>query len=256
MLKRTNVEFMKLSSTWSVTLLASSGDAGAPGRTSEDCDEDFPLNPVFPTSSPYVLSVGGTIVMNPKKAEDLTPLCKTHNCIGSGEELNCNFDRCGWTSGGGFSNFFNRPWWQEEVSNKYLNNKTLFPPSKYFNKGGRVYPDLSLVSHNYLVRVEGYYMAVDGTSASSPAVSGMISILNNLRFSQNKSSLGLVAPLLYNIYKNCSKCFKDMVEGSNNSTESTNCKYGYTATKGFDAVYGLGLPNFDAIYEYVKNMKN
>ena len=99
-------------------------------------------------------------------------------------------------------------------------------------------------------------MAVDGTSASSPAVSGMISILNNLRLSQNKSSLGLVAPLLYDIYTKCSTCFKDIIEGSNNSTEQSNCKYGYTATHGFDAVYGLGLPNFDEIYLYVKNMKN
>ena len=27
-------------------------------------------------------------------------------------------------------------------------------------------------------------------------------------------------------------------------------------TKGYDAVYGLGLPNFGQMYEYVKNMKN
>ena len=33
-----------------------------------------------------------------------------------------------------------------------------------------------------------------------------------------------------------------------------DCKYGYTAANGFDAVYGLGLPNFDKMYEYVKAM--
>ena len=38
--------------------------------------------------------------------------------------------------------------------------------------------------------------------------------------------------------------------------EITNCKYGYSATKGYDAVYGLGTPNFDKIYNYVKNMEN
>ena len=259
--KRTNIEFMKLSLR-GITLLASSGDAGAPGRTSEECDETSPLNPVFPTSSPYVLSVGGTIIMNPTKiittsyGVNVSPLCKTHNCIASGEELNCNFDRCSWTSGGGFSNFFNKPWWQENVSNKYLTSNVSFPPARYFNKIGRVYPDLALASHNYIIRVSGYYMAVDGTSASSPAVSGMISILNNLRLSQNKSTVGLVAPLLYDIFNNCPLCFKDIVTGSNNSTEESNCKYGYTATKGFDAVYGMGLPNFDEIYNYIKNMKN
>jgi subtilase family serine protease len=253
--KRTNVEFMKLALR-GITLLASSGDAGAAGRTNEGCDISSPLNPVFPTSSPYVLSVGGTIVMNSKVANSSIPLCKENNCISGGNELNCNFDRCGWTSGGGFSNFFNRPWWQETASKSYLNSKVGFPPRKYFNRNGRVYPDIALVSHNYLVQASGNYMAVDGTSASSPAISGMISILNNLRFSQNKPSLGLVGPLLYDMYVKCPLCFKDILEGSNNSTEQTDCKYGYTATKGFDAVYGLGLPNFDTIYSYVKNMQN
>jgi subtilase family serine protease len=253
--KRTNIEFLKLSLR-GVTLLASSGDAGAAGRTNEGCTDDSPLNPVFPTSSPYVLSVGGTIVMNPVKAIGTSPLCKENNCIGGGDELNCNFDRCGWTSGGGFSNFFNRPWWQVNTSKTYLASATQFPPQKYFNKLGRAYPDIALVSHNYLVNIVGSYMAVDGTSASSPAVSGMISTLNNLRLSQNKSSLGLVAPLLYDMYQKCPKCFKDIVEGSNNSTEATDCQYGYNAAKGFDAVYGLGLPNFDEMYKYVKNMKN
>ena len=254
--KRTNIEFMKLALR-GITLLSSSGDAGAAGRTNQMCTDDAPLNPLFPTSSPYVLSVGGTIVMNPTKVETSTvPFCKNSNCIGGGKELNCNLDRCGWTSGGGFSNFFARPWWQEETSNHYLNSSTQFPPHKYFNKIGRIYPDIALVSHNYIVRGAGSYMGVDGTSASSPAVSGMISILNNLRLSQKKPALGLVAPLLYDMFAKCPQCFKDITEGSNNSTESMNCQYGYTAAKGFDAVYGLGLPNFDEIYAYVKNMKN
>lgn len=254
--KRTNIEFLKLSLR-GITLLASSGDAGAPGRTSEECDINSPLNPTFPSTSPYVLSVGGSIVMNPIKIDN-SPclLCKNYNCIKGGEELNCNYDRCGWTSGGGFSNYFDRPWWQTSVSDKYLNSAAKFPPNKYFNSQGRVYPDVTLVSHNYIVRVSNDYMAVDGTSASCPSFSGMISKLNNLRLSQNKSTLGLVAPLLYHIYDICKTCFKDIIRGSNNSTEYTNCKYGYEATKGYDAVYGIGLPNFDNIYDFIKNMKN
>ena len=254
--KRTNIEFMKLALR-GITLLASSGDAGAAGRTNEECMGDTPLNPVFPTSSPYVLSVGGTIVMNPHEAlGTLSPLCTVNKCIGSGNELNCNFDRCGWTSGGGFSNFFERPWWQVNASENYLASKAPFPPAHFFNRGGRVYPDIALVSHNYLVKIGDAYMGVDGTSASSPAVSGMISLLNNLRASQNKSALGLVAPLLYDMSQKCPKCFKDIIEGNNNSTEATDCPYGYTAAPGYDAVYGLGLPNFYEIYKYVENMIN
>ena len=56
--------------------------------------------------------------------------------------------------------------------------------------------------------------------------------------------------------KKCNNCFNDILVGSNNSSEMTNCKYGYLATKGYDAVYGLGTPNFNNIYNYVKDMKN
>ena len=252
--KRTNIEFMKLSIR-GVTLVASSGDAGAPGRTSEGCDITRPLNPAFPTSSPWVLSVGGTIILNATTITNpQSPLCKNNSCISGGTELNCNIFRCGWTAGGGFSNYFHRPPWQVNASKHYLQTSTLLPPKQYFNQTGRIYPDISLVSHNYLIKTDGSYGSVDGTSASSPSVSGMISILNNLRVSNNKTTLGPVAPLLYHMYTDCSDCFKDIIEGSNNSTEEASCKYGYHAIKGYDAVYGLGVPNFDTIYHYVKNM--
>jgi len=252
--KRTNVEFMKLSLR-GVTLLASSGDAGAPGRTSEGCNAERPLNPAFPTSSPWVLSVGGTIIMKPTTiTHPQTPLCKNNTCIRGGTELNCNIIRCGWTSGGGFSNFFHRPPWQVNVSEHYLQTSTLLPPKQYFNQLGRIYPDISLVSHNFLIKTSGEYGAVDGTSASSPSVSGMISILNNMRVSNNKTTLGPVAPLFYHMYVACPDCFDDIIRGCNNSTEEAQCKYGYHAIKGFDAVYGLGVPNFDTIYAFIKNM--
>jgi len=254
--KRTNIEFMKLGLR-GVTLLASSGDAGSPGRMSEDCEPNKPVNPVFPTSSPWVLSVGGNIVQNATVHVDSSaPLCQKHACIDKGLEINCDFDRCGWTAGGGFSNYFNRPPWQVDIVSTYLNSSVPFPPSKFFNNQGRAYPDISLVAHNYLIRTDGEYSTVDGTSASSPVMSGLVSILNNLRLSQGKPVLGPIAPLLYDMYQKCDDCFNDITVGSNNSTEMENCKYGYFATKGYDAVYGLGTPNFGNIYNYVKNMDN
>ena len=251
---RTNTEFIKVGLR-GITLLASSGDAGAPGRTNEECDGSRPLNPVFPTSSPWVLSVGGTIILNATPIDDpQTQLCKNNTCIGSGIELNCNIDRCGWTSGGGFSDYFKRPTWQVPGATHYVKTAKFLPPSKYFNADGRIYPDISLVSHNFLIKTGGVYGSVDGTSASSPSVSAMMSILNNLQISNNKATLGPVAPLLYDMYTKCDHCFKDISVGSNNSTEDSRCTYGYHAIEGFDAVYGLGVPNFDAIYEYVKHM--
>ena len=250
--ERTNIEFMKLSLR-GVSILASSGDAGAPGRTSEQCDPDKPLNPAFPASSPWVTAVGGTIIENATNITNpKTTLCKKNTCIGGGNEINCNIERCQWTAGGGFSNFFMRPWWQTNVTRVYLNSSVSFPPDKFFNRQGRVYPDVSLVSHNFIIRTSGEYGTVDGTSASAPSVSGMVSILNNNRVSNGKSTLGPLGPLLYHIYENCPDCFNDILIGSNNSTEESECKWGYTATKGFDAVYGLGTPNFNKIYDFVE----
>jgi hypothetical protein len=76
----------------------------------------------------------------------------------------------------------------------------------------------------------------------------MISILNNMRVSNGKSTLGPVAAVLYSMAENCANCFKDIIDGSNNSTEFADCKWGYHGAKGYDAVYGLGVPNFKEIY--------
>ena len=68
-----------------VTITVSSGDAGAPGRTNEDCGSDDPdpnikkVNPVFPGSSPWVTSVGGTFIVEDNSTRNWdTYLCK--NC--------------------------------------------------------------------------------------------------------------------------------------------------------------------------------
>ncbi len=255
--KRTNVEYMKLSLR-GITLVASSGDAGSPSRINEICNEvSTPLNPVFPTSSPWVTSVGGTYVINATvmpKTKATSEICRTNNCIVNGTERNCHFDAVGWTAGGGFSNFFSRPYWQVDAIEHYLQSNVTKPPQKYFNQFGRAYPDVSLVAHNYLVYVDGEIETVDGTSASAPAFSGMISRWNSLRKSLGKSSLGPIGPLLYQMAKECPNCFKDVTEGSNNSTENANCEYGYTATSGYDPVYGLGLPNYGYMYEYIKQL--
>ena len=81
--ERVNVEFMKLALR-GITLVASSGDRGAPGSINADCSHDRDpgkaLNPGFPAASPYVLSVGATslspsTVMDPKAASTPKP-CK------------------------------------------------------------------------------------------------------------------------------------------------------------------------------------
>ena len=82
----------------------------------------------------------------------------------------------------------------------------------------------------------------------------MISRLNSVRLSKGKSPIGAFGPLLYKMAKECNKCFLDISEGSNNSTENNDCKYGFVANKGFDPVYGIGIPNFGYMEEFIKNL--
>ena len=50
--------------------------------TSETCDEERPVNPVFPGSSPWVTSLGATFVVDDPKIKRTyeTPLCKENTC--------------------------------------------------------------------------------------------------------------------------------------------------------------------------------
>ena len=119
--QRVNTEFLKLALR-GVTVVVSSGDAGAPGRTNEICGYDRPMNPIFPGSSPFVTSVGATYVPYQNSTKNLTsPLCQDFGCIVSKDEKSISFDQVGWTAGGGFEKYLNEtPWWQVDVVDAYL----------------------------------------------------------------------------------------------------------------------------------------
>lgn len=55
---RVNIEFMKLALR-GITLIFSSGDGGVGGAQESECTQFIPT---FPSTSPYVTSVGGTHV--------------------------------------------------------------------------------------------------------------------------------------------------------------------------------------------------
>jgi hypothetical protein len=99
------------------------------------------------------------------------------------------------------------------------------------------------------------YIAVDGTSASAPALAGMLAALNEYRYSasSSRSTLGFVNPLLYTAYYNDASrtswnvshtLFNDVIEGTNRCLTYVCCNTAYLACRGFDPVTGLGTPNF------------
>ena len=96
---RTNVEFQKIGLR-GTTLLASSGDSGANGRTGSCTDKI--LHPIFPAGSPYVTAVGATEIIKPKfNLKYAPPICAQYPCASGGVEAAVSFKLSRFTSGGG-----------------------------------------------------------------------------------------------------------------------------------------------------------
>ncbi|VDC03355.1 unnamed protein product [Peniophora sp. CBMAI 1063] len=200
------------------SVLFSSGDSGVGGDcVSNDGSETEMFIPAFPASCPYVTAVGGTEGINPEKAVDF--------------------------SGGGFSNYFATPGYQADVVSSYVDGLG----SEYaglYNKTGRGYPDVAAQGVNFQVVIGGQTGGVSGTSASSPAFAGVVSLLNDYRLSQGKSSLGFLNPMLYTTGV---PGFNDITSGSNPGCSTD----GFSTATGWDPVTGLGTPNFGLLQEIV-----
>ena len=258
---RVNTEYIKLGIR-GITITASSGDAGAPGRTNEGCNDNTDtVHAIFPGSSPWVTSVGATyVVQSDNKINWTTPLCKVYDCATGNEQFVTNNEDTGWTAGGGINNFTVRSKdakWQDDVVNTYLGSGVPLPIN--FNKDGRVYPDVSLIGHSCAIIDNNNVLPVDGTSCSSPVFASLLALLNNHQVSQGKPKLGFVNPVLYQMYKDNPAIFNDIEDGNNWSTEDNICPvrkdggsdFGYKAAKGYDPVYGLGTPNIGLMKEWL-----
>eukprot|EP00490_Sorites_sp_Unknown_P011683 CAMPEP_0114685588 /NCGR_PEP_ID=MMETSP0191-20121206/60643_1 /TAXON_ID=126664 /ORGANISM="Sorites sp." /LENGTH=72 /DNA_ID=CAMNT_0001970251 /DNA_START=1 /DNA_END=215 /DNA_ORIENTATION=+ len=70
------------------------------------------------------------------------------------------------TSGGGFSQRFPQPYYQEEAIEEYLSQISV--NRSLFNATGRGYPDISAIGANVPIFFQGRLTMVGGTSASSP----------------------------------------------------------------------------------------
>ncbi|KAF8625030.1 hypothetical protein AX17_006944 [Amanita inopinata Kibby_2008] len=203
--------FAQLGSMGTTTFF-SSGDQGVGGG---DCATNDGTNrvlfqPDFPASCPYVTTVGGTTKISP--------------------EVVASF------SGGGFSRYFTTPAYQQSTVSAYVASLGTTYQGLY-NPNGRAYPDLSAQAQGFQVVVGGRVLSVGGTSASSPTVAGIFTLLNDYRLAHGKTSFGFLNPLLYS---NLTSAFNDITSGSNPGC-GTN---GFSAKAGWDAVTGWGTPDF------------
>lgn len=227
-------EALQILGTMGVTVLVSSGDNGAYG-TSGICSQGF--TPMFLASSPYVLAVGATQLQYQKGGVMGSCPSEIVASTATGSLI---------TSGGGFSEIFPRPTYQNNVLSNYFKNNPALPASAIRKRG---YPDVCFLGHNFNIIDGGLIRNVDGTSASSPSLAGLLSLANDYRLENGLRPFGFINPLLYQIYAKNSKAFRDITQGTNNCvTKGVCCEKGYKATIGWDPTSGLGSIDFKAAW--------
>jgi len=160
-----------------------------------------------------------------------------------------------WTTGGGFSEFVLSPSYQTAAVAAYFQSSIPKPPTQYTWPKNRGYPDVSAIGARVLIVSGGAPTVAEGTSASTPIIAGIATLLNDVRFNTGKTPLGFLNPVLYTMATAAPKAFNDITIGSNLCTEGdTCCEYGYYAGAGWDPVTGLGTPNFVEMVAYIKTL--
>jgi kumamolisin len=208
-----------------ITICVSSGDDG-----SGDQMTDGSAHVDFPSSSPFVLSVGGTMLTGtPQNLSEQTWW----------ESPGRRTNKGGGATGGGVSVVFPRPQWQN-VKIASLNKGSI---------DGRVIPDVAALAGPPLYDL--IFLSRDfpngGTSASTPLWASLIARLNeNLPAAKRQRFLTV---LLYQsgpkgVPVGSAGC-TDIKAGQNASHPQPGV--GYKAQAGYDAVTGWGVPDGTAL---------
>mmetsp|Transcript_41597 Transcript_41597/g.61008 ORF Transcript_41597/g.61008 Transcript_41597/m.61008 type:complete len:668 (+) Transcript_41597:92-2095(+) len=203
---RMSAEFQKAGAR-GISLLYASGDEGA------NCEDNVMFVPQTPGSSPYVTAVGGTTGAETERAVGL--------------------------SSGGFSGYYAMPSYQADAVKQYLTSSDLPPTKRGYNTSNRAYPDISAQATDFTVVANGIpNPGVAGTSCAAPTASGIIALLNDARLQAGQSTMGFLNPF---IYKNID-LWNDITSGASSGCEGDD--HGWPAVAGWDAVTGVGTPNY------------
>jgi len=158
------------------------------------------------------------------------------------------------TTGGGFSNRWPRPKYQQPQVSSYLElaaRRAELPTASLFNSSGRGYPDISAIGQNVPTVFNGSLAMVGGTSSSAPIAAAVFSLVNAERLAADMPPLGFVNPWLYRVHHANHEVLLDVLVGNNSGGNrllpvslDVDCPEGYTALPGWDPTTGLGSPDF------------
>ncbi|KAF9576660.1 hypothetical protein EC968_007008 [Mortierella alpina] len=206
-----------------VSVIVPSGDNGvgkSPCQTNDGSNRPL-FQATFPASCPWVTSVGGTTGTSPEVAAS--------------------------SSGGGFSQHFERPDWQNPAVTTFLENLGGQYDGR-FTRSGRAIPDVSALSTNFQVVVEGRTGTSGGSACSATVFGAIISLINDRRIRAGKKPLGWLNLGLYS--SEGSAAFNDITSGTNPGCDTD----GFSAAKGWDPVTGFGTPDFAKLLPALMNL--
>lgn len=245
-LKRQCDEYMKLS-LQGTTIVVGSGDGGVAdgGYCLGSHQQQFTT---IANTCPYLLVVGAT-GLRYASIPDQPEWASTK-----------------FSSGGGFSNVFLRPDYQNaSVATYFANYDPGFPTYEaqdghvpygtdgLYNRLGRGIPDVSAFGEWGSMVYNGKTGAYGaGTSMSAPIFASILNRLNEERLALKKKTVGFVNVAFY---KNPG-LFTDITRGEQSAASLHGACDGkaFKAVQGWDPVTGLGTPNYGKMLEFFKNL--
>jgi subtilase family serine protease len=212
-----------------ISVLASSGDSGA-ADVANIAGTRYLLHPEtsWPTSDPLVTSIGGLqYFLDAKGHQTKPPAVWNDQALFGGPA----------SGGGGRSEIFARPGYQDSVSAETGNHRGV--------------PDISLsaaVDGGVLVYISGStnggtadgFHIYGGTSEASPMFAGVVAIADQLA----GHDLGLLNPAIYRLNSAHASGIQDVTVGNNTVSfdqgGSTHTVTGFDAKPGYDLASGVG----------------
>jgi len=203
----------------------------------------FPIP--WPSDDTNLVTVGGTtLYMNGTAVSYSNDVVWNSGFFGSNDHWFANGQSGWWGSGGGVSDTYTIPIWQQSVNMSGNGGSSAW----------RNVPDVACTANDvWVVYDSGLAGSFVGTSCASPLWAGFTALVNEQAANQGLPSVGFLNPAFYAIGQSAGygNAFHDVTTGNNFWPDSPS---NYSAEIGYDLGTGWGTPNgqgmIDALVGY------